>query len=74
MNVTEKTLAGLDDFLKEHLEADIIAIIAERRSISPAEAMRLYYGSPLSESIESGTYGMQYLDATYLAEEILKAS
>lgn len=73
MRVTEETLAQLEPLLKEQLEADIISIIAERLEVSPGEAMSVYYRNPLAQQIEEGTWGMQYLDASYLADEVLKA-
>lgn len=72
MNVTAQTIEGLDAFLKEHLEADIVAQLAEQLDISPAEAMKRYFESPLATAIEEGRYGMQYLDASYLAAEVMK--
>ena len=73
MRVTEETLAQLEPLLKEQLEADIISIIAERLEVSPGEAMSVYYRNPLAHQIEEGAWGMQYLDASYLADEVLKA-
>ena len=73
MRVTEETLAQLEPLLKEQLEADIISIIAERLEVSPGEAMSVYYRNPLARQIEEGAWGMQYLDASYLADEVLKA-
>lgn len=73
MRVTEEILAQLEPLLKEQLEADIISIIAERLEVSPGEAMSVYYRNPLAQQIEEGAWGMQYLDASYLADEVLKA-
>lgn len=73
MRVTEETLAQLEPLLKEQLEADIISIIAERLEVSPGEAMSVHYRNPLAQQIEEGAWGMQYLDASYLADEVLKA-
>lgn len=72
MNVTKKTLEGLDEFLKEHLEADIVAILVQRLDVSSADALSLYYNSNLSEKINKGEYGIQYLAPEYLADELLK--
>lgn len=73
MRVTEETLAQLEPLLKEQLEADIISIIAERLEVSPGEALSVYYRNPLAQQIEEGAWGTQYLDASYLADEVLKA-
>ena len=71
MNVTGKTVSGLDGFLKEHLEADVIAVIAERRGLSTAETMGVYYASKVAEAVSEGKLGLQYLPADYLADEII---
>ena len=72
MNVDVRTIEGLDSFLKEHLEADIITELARQRNLSPNEAMELFFGSRVATGIEEGSYGIQYLSARYLAEEVLK--
>ena len=72
MKVGAETLAGLDAFLKEHLEADVIACIAERGGVSASEAMDVYFSSRIAHAIEEGALGLQYLPADYLADEVLK--
>jgi len=62
----------LEAVLKESLEKDIISLLAERLEISVREAMDVYYRSKLSLQIDSGTYGIQYLDAAYLVEDLLE--
>lgn len=71
MKVTENTVALLGPLLKEHLEADIIVNLASRLQLSPEEAMRVYFSSDVSEMVESGKNGVQYLSADYLADEII---
>ena len=61
----------LETMLKESLEKDIINLLAEHVAISHREAMDLYYRSELSAQIDSGAYGIQYLDATYLVDDLL---
>ena len=72
MKVTEETLAGLDSLLKEHLEADIVALLAERTGRTSAEALAAYYGTSMPQRIARGKYGIQYLSADYLVEEVIK--
>lgn len=74
MEVTEKTIGQLGAVLAEDVDADIVARIAERLGISAGEAMGVYFSHPLAEKIESNEYGMQYLDPSYLADEILRQS
>ena len=62
----------LETMLKESLEKDIINLLSERTRITHREAMDLYYHSELSAQIDSGAYGIQYLDAAYLVEDLLE--
>lgn len=34
--------------------------------------MGIYYGSKVAEAVEKGSLGMQYLPASYLADDVLK--
>ena len=61
MKVTHSTIEKLDSFLKEHLEADITEIISQELSISPEEALSIYFTSDISSMIENGQFGTQYL-------------
>ena len=62
----------LEELLKEHLESDIICRIAENTGANSAQAMAMYYRSALSRQIGEGTYGLQYLDAGYLVNDLLE--
>jgi len=62
----------LEAILKESLEKDITTLLAERLEIPVREAMDLYYRSKLSHQIDSGAYGIQYLDAAYLVDDLLE--
>jgi hypothetical protein len=62
----------LDALLKERLELDIIDILAEIKGLELRLAMDIYYRSGMSRLIGDGAYGMQYLDARYLAEDIIE--
>lgn len=72
MIVNQQVVDGLDVFLKEHLEADIVAEIARRLNISSERAFSRYFESSLPARIEAGEYGIQYLPADYLADEVLR--
>lgn len=72
MNVTRDTLANLDGFLKERLEADIVATFADRLGLPAERALTLYYDSELAKKINEGKYGEQYLAPEYLSEELIK--
>jgi len=62
----------LEALLKEALEKDIIDLLSERTGITYREAMDAYYRSELSEQIDGGVYGIQYLDAAYLVDDLLE--
>ena len=61
----------LEQVYQENLEERLIAYIADENSISLEEAMKIYYESKLSNKINQGNEGIQYLDYKVLAE-ILK--
>jgi hypothetical protein len=54
------------------LEKDIVSMLSERKGITIREAMDIYYRSELSRQIDNGTYGIQYLNATYLVDDLLE--
>ena len=58
----------LENFYREHLEEDIIFCLSQRHNIFLEEAMDIYYSSKLAEKINADTYGIQYLDASVLAD------
>jgi len=62
----------LDAMLKESLEKDIIGLLSERRGVTQREAMDVFYRTELSGQIDSGIYGIQYLDAIYLVDDLLE--
>lgn len=74
MKVTKATIEQLNSVLLENLETDIIKGIAARLDVSVESALRIYYSNPLAAAIEANDFGMQYLDASYLVEGILKNS
>lgn len=71
MNATKDMLTELDSLRKEHLDADIIALLTERLDIPAEHAMHLYYRSRLARQIDAGTYDIQALDSHYLVDDLL---
>lgn len=70
--ITEQTLEVLPAVRRTNLEAQITTLLAERLDLSVEETLEFYYSSPLSQLIEENTYGLQYLDAAYLVDELTK--
>ena len=62
----------LENFYKERLEEKIIFCLADRKGLELEKAMDIYYNSRLASLIESGTYGIQYLDFRVLTDELKK--
>ena len=71
--MNEQTDANLlEAILKESLEKDIINFLSERIGVTHREAMDIYYRSKLSVQIDGGVYGVHYLDAKYLVDDLLE--
>lgn len=70
MTITPQILPELEKLRKEHLEADIITLIAEQYDISASAAMKIYYSSQLSRQVSAGSYGIEQLDARYLLDDL----
>lgn len=62
----------LDEVYKQNLEEDIINAVAEIKGIELRKAFDIYYSSKLAEQIEKGSYGIENLDAKYLAEDLIE--
>lgn len=62
---------ALEKIYKESLEEDIISYLSKVKEISLEEAMDKYYMSSLSEKINEGVYGIQYLDYKNLCEILI---
>ena len=54
------------------LEEDIIKELAIVKSIDNRVAMEIYYSSRLCEQINSGEYGIEYMDYRYLVNDLLE--
>lgn len=62
--VDKKTL---EEVYKQNLENDIINAISEIKGIDLRKAFDIYYSSKLAEQISNGSYGIENMDAKYLA-------
>lgn len=57
---------------KQNLEQNIIEHIAQIKEIGLREAFDIYYSSKLAEQIMEGKYGIENMDAKYLAEDLIE--
>ena len=62
----------LEEIYKQNLENDIINVISEIKGIDLRKAFDIYYSSKLDEQIENGSYGIENMDAKYLAEDLIE--
>lgn len=62
----------LTEIRKQNLENDIIKIIAEIKQLDIRNAIDIYYSSKLALQIEEGKYGIENMDARYLAEDLIE--
>lgn len=60
------------DFYKQNLENDIVLNLAKIKNIEIRHAFDLYYSSKLAGQIENGEYGIENMDAKYLAEDLIE--
>lgn len=68
--MTDKT--KLTDVYKQNLENDIVLNLARIKNIEIRHAFDLYYSSKLAGQIEKGEYGIENMDAKYLAEDLIE--
>lgn len=62
----------LEEVYKQNLENDIINAISKIKKIELRKAFDVYYSGKLAEQIEKGEYGIENLDAKYLAEDLIE--
>lgn len=62
----------LSEIYKQNLENDIIKAIANIKQLDLRKAFDVYYSSKLAEQIADGSYGIENLDAKYLAEDLVE--
>lgn len=62
----------LSEVYKQNLENDIIKVIAELKRLELRKAFDIYYSSKLAAQIAEGSYGIENMDAKYLAEDLIE--
>lgn len=62
----------LAEIYKQNLERNVIKIIAEIKQLDIRNAIDIYYSSKLALQIEEGKYGIENMDARYLAEDLIE--
>ena len=60
----------LSEIYKQNLEKDIIRALADLKQIELRKAFDIYYSSKLAGQIAEGSYGIENMDAKYLAEDL----
>ena len=61
----------LEQIYKQNLENDIINAVSEMKGIDLRKAFDIYYSSKLAEQISNNRYGIENMDAKYLAEDLI---
>ena len=64
--------AILAEMYKQNLENDIIITLAKMKGIEIRKAFDVYYSSKLAGQIASDSYGIENMDAKYLAEDLIE--
>lgn len=62
----------LTGIYKQNLETEIIKVVAAEKNIDLRRAFDIYYSSKLAGQIADGSYGIENLDAKYLAEDLIE--
>lgn len=62
----------ISEVYRQNLENDIIKAIADIKQLNLRKAFDIYYSSKLAGQIANGSYGIENLDAKYLAEDLLE--
>lgn len=62
----------MGSYIQEDLENDIINAISEIKGIDLRKAFDIYYSSKLAEQISNNSYGIENMDAKYLAEDLIE--
>lgn len=62
----------LSEIYKQNLENDIIKFLADMKQIELRKAFDIYYSSKLAEQIADSSYGIENMDAKYLAEDLIE--
>ena len=62
----------LTEIYKQNLETDIVKYIAKIENLDLRKAFDIYYSSKLATQIANGSYGIENMDARYLAEDLIE--
>ena len=62
----------LSEVYKQNLENDIIKALADIKQLELRKAFDVYYSSRLAEQVADGSYGIENMDAKYLAEDLIE--
>ena len=62
----------LTEIYKQNLESDIIVNLAKMKNIEIRKAFDIYYSSRLANQIANGDWGIENMDAKYLAEDLIE--
>ena len=62
----------LEEIYKQNLENDIISSVSEMKEIDLRKAFDIYYSSKLAEQVANDSYGIENMDAKYLAEDLIE--
>ena len=60
----------LEEVYKQNLENDIIDTLSKMKGIDLRKAFDIYYSSKLAEQISNDSYGIENMDAKYLADSL----
>ena len=62
----------MGSYIQEDLENDIINAISGIKGIDLRKAFDIYYSSKLAEQISNDSYGIENMDAKYLAKDLIE--
>ena len=62
----------LEEVYKQNLENDIISAISQMKRVDLRKSFDIYYSSKLAEQIANDSYGIENMDAKYLAEDLIE--
>ena len=62
----------LAEIYKQNLETEIIKVVSAIKNLDLWRAIDIYYSSKLAGQVADGSYGIENLDAKYLAEDLIE--
>jgi len=65
-------MTDVSSVYKKELEQDIIVQLSQKKGLALDVAMDVYYRSRLAQQISDGTYGIEYLSSSYLADDLIE--